>query len=83
MEYSKMREIITRTMSNSALFEVVQVARKQRDEMIANANSGRDSLIVLANERFARDVINAAIDLDNSIRTLDDSEDVYHDEDDG
>jgi hypothetical protein len=82
MEHPKIREIITRTMSNSALFEVVQAARKQRDEMITNANSGRDSLIATANAQFATTVINAAIELDGSIIALDNDDEEYDDNDD-
>lgn len=79
---SDTRNAIVMAMANASLFEIIQQARKQRDEMVANANAGRDSLIATADQQFVRTVINAAIELDGAVIRLDDDEDTSDDDDD-
>lgn len=79
---SDTRNAIVTAMTNASLFEIIQQARKQRDEMVSNANAGRDALIATADQQFVRTVINAAIELDGAIIRLDDDEDTSDDDDD-
>lgn len=79
---SDTRNAIVTAMANASLFEIIQQARKQREEMVANANAGRDSLIATADQQFVRTVINAAIELDGAVIQLDDDDESSDDDDD-
>lgn len=74
------RAIIVSSMANASLFDVIKAARERRNAAVQRANDAHARAMDDANMAFVNDVVNAHIELDNSIRALED--DCDDDEDD-